>query len=660
MKKITIVLFAAAALLLACTKEQNSNDQQQDNVALDTTNALKAIIGNDLTKTTLGSDGKVVWSSGDKITVFSNANPAGIEYTLIGTGGTATAYFSPTSGTAVTGDPTYAIYGNLASGAQITSGKIDVDFGSLASQGTRVSTVVSTPTDAVASLPLAGVYTSGKLVFSNLCGGFKLQIANTQRADYQVKRVSVTGTGLNLSGTGTVTLGASPSVALASGDAKASAIYATAVPVTTDGSFIVFVPAGKYPSGLTFEIEDSQGRVVSKTRSSSVTVTAGQVIPLKEFPINFYYGTANCYTSVESGTISVDVTPYYSLKNDYTYENARVKNADGTDYTPTLTPKVIWELKGDGVAIKSGDIISGTPTISGTTMSVTLTANRGNAIIAITDASDNILWSYHIWSSGIPLASFSSTYKVSYDNTQAIEAATLMDRNLGATANVLKTTTKPFGMYYQWGRKDPFPAKADMDGQVYDLSKPRIYYPVDELTPNVIERTNENGNIAYAVQHPDTRIVIASTGGNWCLLNDPTLWGGAEAATEDVAPLKDKSVKTIFDPCPSGWRVADVGAYPSKMTTAQATYSSTSYGRTFNSNFFSEPGYLEPTTKGINLYQTRGYYWTNSCLVGTYCIGYYFYFNKDADKTGFDAIYLKSNTDYRNSTGMPLRCQKIE
>ena len=66
-------------------------------------------------------------------------------------------------------------------------------------------------------------------------------------------------------------------------------------------------------------------------------------------------------------------------------------------------------------------------------------SNPGNAVIAIKDKDDKILWSWHLWfcPGGVPETN-------SYGNYN------MMDRNLGAAS----ATTA--GAYYQWGRKDPF------------------------------------------------------------------------------------------------------------------------------------------------------------------------------------------------------------
>jgi hypothetical protein len=76
---------------------------------------------------------------------------------------------------------------------------------------------------------------------------------------------------------------------------------------------------------------------------------------------------------------------------------------------------------------------------------------QGNAVIGVFDSNGNILWSWHIWivASGLE----------TIDYSLGTNTVSLMDRNLGALfvgqpqsgADALAS----YGLYYQWGRKDP-------------------------------------------------------------------------------------------------------------------------------------------------------------------------------------------------------------
>lgn len=76
---------------------------------------------------------------------------------------------------------------------------------------------------------------------------------------------------------------------------------------------------------------------------------------------------------------------------------------------------------------------------------------KGNAVIGAYDANDELIWSWHVWA---------TDYDPEGENGSVeLNGYTMMTRNLGALANGNATTSEilaSYGLYYQWGRKDPF------------------------------------------------------------------------------------------------------------------------------------------------------------------------------------------------------------
>ncbi len=177
---------------------------------------------------------------------------------------------------------------------------------------------------------------------------------------------------------------------------------------------------------------------------------------------------------------------------------------------------------------------------------------EGNAVIAVRNANDEITWSWHIWvirESRNPLKNGEA-----YANNK-----TFMDKNLGAFSNSKGATDDTdeilasYGLYYQWGRKDPFtrPRYYDCAGgvaeTVYGASSSSVYVKFEETSETV-------GTSDYAIANPKTFITnaasIADDGdgvGDWLAKADGTLWS-------DTA-------KTDYDPCPHGWRVPAKGDF---------------------------------------------------------------------------------------------------
>lgn len=152
------------------------------------------------------------------------------------------------------------------------------------------------------------------------------------------------------------------------------------------------------------------------------------------------------------------------------------------------------------------------------------TLKPGNALIAAKDASGKILWSWHIW---IPETVIST-------NTYGdIMGAVAMDRNLGAlvaaTAGTSPVDVTSFGLLYQWGRKDPFPGAASLASSPSSAA----------LAGGSI--TKATGVITLEESIANPTLMGYTANGDWIDVSDDNLWKNAE--------------KTIYDPCPAGYRV---------------------------------------------------------------------------------------------------------
>ena len=179
--------------------------------------------------------------------------------------------------------------------------------------------------------------------------------------------------------------------------------------------------------------------------------------------------------------------------------------------------------------------------------------NEGNAVIAVYDSQRRILWSWHIWITDKP-------QDISY--TLGNHEVKLMDRNLGATSamptsadhsEVLKT----YGLYYQWGRKDPSmgPPLAEYFPQSTETSPYYDYYGTRWRYAGVVamgQPTLRDGveNPMYLLLPTD----FSMTGYqyDWLYDNIDNLWGDYDHTAEDS---ESKRQKTIYDPCPFGYMV---------------------------------------------------------------------------------------------------------
>jgi hypothetical protein len=119
-------------------------------------------------------------------------------------------------------------------------------------------------------------------------------------------------------------------------------------------------------------------------------------------------GTANSYIVSDAGAYKF--TPTKGNSNESV---GAISYAD-----------VLWETFGTDVTPNVGDLVKNVRYENGViSFETPSTFKEGNAVIAAKDASDKILWSWHIWLTDEPEG------QVYYNN-----AGTMMDRNLGATS----------------------------------------------------------------------------------------------------------------------------------------------------------------------------------------------------------------------------------
>ena len=224
-------------------------------------------------------------------------------------------------------------------------------------------------------------------------------------------------------------------------------------------------------------------------------------------------GTANCYIVSASG--------------DYMF--ITVKGNSNEPVGTVASAEVLWESFGTDVAPQKGDMI-GNVSSSGSTIRFTVKSpmRKGNAVIAAKDASGKILWSWHIWMTDQP-----------EDQVYVNDAGTMMDRNLGATSTT-PGDVGAIGLLYQWGRKDPFLGMASLTENIVAKSTLSEW-------PEPVMSDASTGTVEYATSHPTTFMLSETNNsgtGDWNYKGDNTLW---------------QSTKTIYDPCPPGYRVPEGG-----------------------------------------------------------------------------------------------------
>lgn len=165
----------------------------------------------------------------------------------------------------------------------------------------------------------------------------------------------------------------------------------------------------------------------------------------------------------------------------------------------------------------------------------TVEGKSGNAVIALKSADGKICWSWHIWVAGTTVG------------TNTFGSYIFMDRNLGATASSGKDAR---GLNYEWGRKDPFPGAVSDDTK---SSLDRLSVVPDDAIKNVKEQNGKT--IEWTIQNPSSYVSGSDNSGKEDWYND-----GSDDSKQNNALWGDGAEKSIYDPCPYGYRVPSKSA----------------------------------------------------------------------------------------------------
>ena len=297
-----------------------------------------------------------------------------------------------------------------------------------------------------------------------------------------------------------------------------------------------------------------------------------------------YFGLV--LTSCDSNSNATDLSGSesancYVVSNAGAYKFKSVKGNSSTSVGSVASAEVLWESFGTDIEPNVGDLIKSVSHSDGYIYFQTAdTFKEGNAVIAAKDASGEILWSWHIWFTDQPQSQV-------YCNNAGI----MMDRNLGATS-ATPGDVGALGLLYQWGRKDPFLGSSSISGDVE--AKSTITWP------SAVSSDSSNGTIAYATANPTTFIGYNNENEDW--------YYTGSSSTNNTRWTTSYKAKSIYDPCPAGWRVPD-GGYNGVWSKAlgwasdfynESLYNSTNEGMNFSGKFGSDQTIWYPASGNRN------------------------------------------------------------
>lgn len=347
---------------------------------------------------------------------------------------------------------------------------------------------------------------------------------------------------------------------LSFGACKKSEIYSLSVPAngiivskpgdsgttTFDSSNITSITATSIPKGWVVDNINMYEGTITVTSPSTFTNNEEYSGTLT---LNGYSPTGNTKTisihlSIVESVVDYTATPancYIASKPDTRYMfNPMIKG----DNTPIETSKVeiIWQTNED--LIQYLDMRDGVASFYiGATKnndSEDIVLISGNALIGAYDEANNLLWSWHIWvTNNDPTAS---------ENIIYIGGVEMMNINLGADGNSNGSTNKKdifnsYGLYYQWGRKEPFVGPESYN---FSLNEDHSMTNQSGRTARIkyVESTSSEGTMQWANENP-LSIIKGNKENNY-----DWIYSGHESQWSEEN-----------NPCPAGWRVPDASVF---------------------------------------------------------------------------------------------------
>lgn len=353
--------------------------------------------------------------------------------------------------------------------------------------------------------------------FQNLCGLLALKMTGEEA----VKAITFigkdeAGNSLPLSGTFSVDMNYEEVPELTAGEPDVnpdllSSLTSNSVTLTCDTPvqlsetavpFFFVLPPATYSSFMIM-VHTADGKVMVKEATKPITIERSHVKPTAalQYAESVYVnlsetGWANSYIVSEAGMYSF-VADVIGNGEFGLIEDAGFHTTDAS--INPYSAEILWQ--------DSDDVIAGAAYVNGQVRFYAM-GKEGNALVAVKDESGNILWSWHIWAVGDQIIEHTYT-------TNEGKSFVVMDRHLGSIS--AEVGDEGGALYYQWGRKDPF---------IFNGSNLEASF------------RGQFANLLEAISAP----THYPQGDDWVADPSTSLWS--------------KTAKTIYDPCPEGWRVS--------------------------------------------------------------------------------------------------------
>lgn len=331
--------------------------------------------------------------------------------------------------------------------------------------------------------------------------------------------------------------------------------------------------------------------------------------------------TANCYVVSAKGTYAFPLVYGNAIKNGEINASAYTNNGsnhchDFVNHLDNIISSPYIEDHEGCVAASAELTLSNSSDIKNITLvkggackyvqfDVTdIWSSSCNAVISVLDADGTIMWSWFIWiKKDLKTITITNSSSVNYD----ILSLHLASASSGITA---------YNWYYQWGRHIPQPGPNSFNSNSEESSN----YGVRTFTIS----SNPASSLGEAIRNP--HVYYHSNGGWFDTFSFYNLW---DASCTSTGASDNNVVKTVYDPCPVGFKVPPARAFSYFSKTN--TVGNFMFGWYFKRNSSDNTGVFFPVSgyryKGaLQQVGSYGYVWSaNVAYVNNYAYHLSFY-----------------------------------
>lgn len=418
----------------------------------------------------------------------------------------------------------------------------------------------------------------------------------------------------------------------------------------------------KVPFGTNYTVSATAANGYSTPASQSFTANSASrsvtveylenVVPSVDLSMQNIFGnptsqtTANCYVVKATGTYMFPLVFGNAIKGGSTNSAAFTKvsgeySHDFVDYKDSvITTPYIETMSGtaSGAELSMADtngVFSDTTIVRGNGCRYirfkvnSIPTTGANGVISVLDSNGIVMWSWHIWVWADDLTPVEITNKTGVKYK-------ILPVNLATKKST--TAGKMYNWLYQWGRHVPMLPPND-----YNSTTNATNYGVKTFTVS----SGAASTYGEGIQNPQMYYTSTSAPYNWFgTTSYYNLW---DANCVSTGNSDNNVVKTVYDPCPPGFKVPNGNIFTYFSTTN--VVGSFSNGWKFKRNssdttgvFFPASGYRGRSSGLLAYVGSKGYVWLSSANSQDHANFLY-----------FTSSYVSTQYYYNRANTMPVR-----